>query len=102
MERLGYAPWSRAGHLRLMAHIGVWLDARGLDGFWLTPQVVGEFVAERRAAGCRDGRSARSLTPLLEYLREAGAAPPPGPAWWAARWRRCWPTTPAIWHGSAA
>jgi hypothetical protein len=38
---------------------------------------VGEFVAERRAGGCRDGRSARSLTPLLEYLRDVGAAPLP-------------------------
>jgi integrase/recombinase XerD len=77
LERLGYAAGSRAGHLRLMAQLGVWLEARGLDGSGLSPHVVDEFVAERRAAGYRDGRSPRSLTPLLEYLREAGAAPPP-------------------------
>jgi integrase/recombinase XerD len=77
LKRLGYASGTRAGHLRLMAQLSVWLDARGLDGSGLTAQVVDEFVGERRAAGCREGRSARSLTPLLEYLREVGAAPLP-------------------------
>ncbi|MHA6780672.1 tyrosine-type recombinase/integrase [Pseudonocardia saturnea] len=76
LERLGYAPGSRAGHLRLMAQLSVWLDAGGLDRAGLTPHVVDEFVAGRRAAGHRYGRSPRSLTPMLEYLREAGAVPP--------------------------
>jgi hypothetical protein len=57
-----------------MAQLSGWLEA--LDGSGVTAQVVDEFVTQRRAAGCRDGRSPRSLTPLLEYLREAGAAPP--------------------------
>ena len=77
LEQLGYAPGSRAAHLRLMAQLSVWLDARGLDGFGLSAEVVDEFVAARRSAGARHGRSARSLVPLLEYLREVGAAPPP-------------------------
>jgi integrase/recombinase XerD len=77
LERLGYAAGSRAGHLRLMAQLSVWLDARGLDASGLIPDVVDEFIAERRAGGCRDARSTRSLTALLEYLREAGVAPPP-------------------------
>jgi integrase/recombinase XerD len=79
LERLGYAPRSRAGHLRLLAQLSVWLDARGLEGSGLTPHVVDQFVAERRAARCHDGRSPRSLTPLLEYLREVGAALAPSP-----------------------
>jgi integrase/recombinase XerD len=75
LERLGYGRQSRAEHLRLMARLSVWLDRRGLDESGLIPRVVDEFVAERRATGHRDARSARSLTPLLEYLREAGVAP---------------------------
>jgi integrase/recombinase XerD len=77
LERLGYARPSWAGHLQLMADLSMWLDRRGLDGSGLSPQVVEKFIAERRAAGCRAARSARSLTPLLEYLREAGAAASP-------------------------
>lgn len=75
LERSGYAEQSRAGHLRLMADLSRWLVERGLDGSGLSSEVVAEFVAGRRAAGHRHARSARSLRPLLECLREVGAAP---------------------------
>jgi len=75
LERSGYARQSQAGHLRLMADLSRWLVERRLDGSGLSSEVVAEFVAGRRAAGHRDARSARSLRPLLEYLRELGAAP---------------------------
>jgi len=74
MERLGYALKSRVGHLRLMAHLSSWLGERGLDGSELSPEIVAGFVLDRRAAGYRDARSVRSLRPLLEYMREVGAA----------------------------
>ena len=41
----------------------------------LSPEVVAGFMLDRRAAGHRHGRSARSLRPLLECLREIGVAP---------------------------
>jgi integrase/recombinase XerD len=78
LELLGYAPQSRVGHLRLMADLSSWLSERGLDGSALSLQVVDGFVLDRRAVGHREARSARSLRPLLEYLREVGAAPLPG------------------------
>ncbi len=94
LELLGYALKSRGGHLRLMADLSSWLGERGLDGSALSPQVVDGFVLDRRAVGHRDARSARSLRPLLEYLREVGRLRCPGSSGWRARWRRCWPTLP--------
>lgn len=58
-----------------MADLSGWLGERGLDSSALSPETVDGFVADRRAAGHRDARSARSLSPLLEHLREVGAAP---------------------------
>jgi integrase/recombinase XerD len=75
LERLGYAPQSRAVHLRLMADLSRWLVERGLDGSGLSPEVVAGFVLDRRTAGHRHARSAGSLRPLLQCLREVGAAP---------------------------
>jgi integrase/recombinase XerD len=71
-------PGRGSGHLRLMAGLSSWLSERGLDGSALSLQVVDGFVLDRRAVGHREARSARSLRPLLEYLREVGAAPLPG------------------------
>ena len=80
LERSGYARQSQAGHLRLMADLSRWLVERGLNGSGLSPEVVAGFVLDRRAAGHRHARSAGSLRPLLECLREVGAAPrPPAP-----------------------
>ncbi|MGH3846219.1 MAG: hypothetical protein ACRDS0_33090 [Pseudonocardiaceae bacterium] len=76
LELWGYARGSRAGHLRLMADLSGWLGGRGLDGSALDAETVDGFVADRRAAGHRDARSARSLRPLLQHLRAVGAASP--------------------------
>ena len=75
LERSGYARQSQAGHLRVLADLSRWLVEHELDGSGLSSQVVTGFVLDRRAAGHRDARSARSLRPLLECLREAGAVP---------------------------
>ncbi|MET7844737.1 tyrosine-type recombinase/integrase [Streptomyces sp. NPDC005356] len=77
LELLGYAREPQVVHLRLMTHLSCWLGERGLDGSALTAPLVAGFVADRRAGGHRTARSARSLRPLLEYLREASAAPQP-------------------------
>jgi len=75
LNRSGYALRSQAGHLRLMADLSRWLVEHRLNGSGLSAEVVAGFVAGRRAAGHRHARSARSLRPLLECLREIGVAP---------------------------
>jgi len=77
LELLGYARQPRVVHLRLMAQLSRWLDERGLDGSALSTAVLDGFVPDRRAGGHQGARSIRSLRPLLEYLREIGAAPLP-------------------------
>jgi integrase/recombinase XerD len=77
LELLGYAPGSRAVHLRLMAQLSRWLDGRGLADSVLSTAIMEEFLFDRRAGGGAGRRSIRSLRPLLEYLREIGAAPLP-------------------------
>ena len=77
LARRGHAPGVVAVHLRLMAHLSRWLEARALGPADLGPSAVGSFVAVRRAAGCSSGRTAGSLAPLLGYLRAVGAAPTP-------------------------
>jgi integrase/recombinase XerD len=71
----GYGPESAARHLRLMGRLSSWLDARGLHAGTLTWSLAGEFVCERRAAGCGARVSLSAMGPLLDYLRGAGAVP---------------------------
>jgi site-specific recombinase XerD len=59
-----------------MSQFSDWLATRGSDSAGVSDQLAGEFVRERRAGGCREGRSVRALGPLLEHLRQAGAIPP--------------------------
>jgi integrase/recombinase XerD len=75
LDRSGYALQSQAGHLRLMADLSRWLVEHRLNGSGLSPEVVAGFMLDRRAAGHRHARSARSLRRLLECLREIGVAP---------------------------
>ena len=77
LARLGYKALSARLHLQLMAHVSRWLASERLDAAALTPAVVDRFLAARRAAGYANHRTAKSLAPLLGYLRAAGAAPPP-------------------------
>lgn len=78
---LGYSERSCAGHLQLMAHLSGWLAE--IDS---APSELGMPEIERFLQVRRDGsRVHRSLTlrgmsPLLEYLRNAGAVPVAEPA----------------------
>ncbi|HET8661970.1 MAG TPA: tyrosine-type recombinase/integrase [Micromonosporaceae bacterium] len=71
----GYAPLSAANQVRLMRHLSIWLGARGLQAADLTPAVVQEYLASRRADGYTCWLSLRGLAPLLAYLRGLGVAP---------------------------
>ena len=70
----GYALDTVTDHVHRLADLSGWLAGRGLTAADLTGEVAGQFLAERRAAGCRTGASARAFAPVLGYLREAGAA----------------------------
>lgn len=72
---LGYSPRGAEGQLRVMKYLSVSLAAQGLSAGDLTVEVVGRFVAGRRARRV-SFRSERALVPLLTFLRELGAVPP--------------------------
>jgi integrase/recombinase XerD len=71
----GYRPGPAADQLRLMADVSRWLAERDLAAGDLTVVAAERFAAERRAVGRSRLRSARALTPLLDYLRGLGVAP---------------------------
>jgi site-specific recombinase XerD len=77
LDRLGYKPLTAANHLRLVAHLSRWLATQGLDTTALTHSTVESYFATRRSAGYTADRTARTLARLLDYLRQAGAAPLP-------------------------
>src|SRR5947209_8137418 len=79
LETAGYSRQIRADHLRLMADLSRWLGGRGQASETLSRPLLAEFLAGRQAARCRTGRSMPGMRPLMEYLREAGAAPPDEP-----------------------
>ena len=71
---LGYRRGSVDAQMLMVARLDGWLAERGLDASDLTAEVVAEWVA-LRAAGRMHFRSQRGVQPLLDYLRELGAAP---------------------------
>jgi hypothetical protein len=75
----GYALDTVTDHVHRLADLSGWLAGRGLTAEDLTGEVAGQFLRERRAAGFGTGVSARAFAPVLGFLREVGAAPPPGP-----------------------
>jgi integrase/recombinase XerD len=75
--RRGYSRFTTTLHLQLLANLSRWLEAEGRDAGDMTPDLLERFASARRAVGYRHQRSTRALAPLLGYLRELGAAPPP-------------------------
>lgn len=74
----GYAACSVRQHLGLMADLSTWLGGQGLGPDGISPR-----VADRFAAWAGTNRTylatARSLDPLLGYLRAEGVLPEPSP-----------------------
>jgi hypothetical protein len=58
--------------MRLVADVSCWLGVRGLGADGLTGAVIDEFFALGGAIDSRC-RSARSMKPIVAYLRSAGA-----------------------------
>ena len=82
----GYVRGTISAHLGLMSRVSRWRDVQGLPARALADRgAVGRFFAERRAKGCRLRITARSLVPLLDFLRDrqvigAPVAPAAAPA----------------------
>lgn len=64
----GYAPDTVRGHVRLLSELSLWLGEQGIGAAGLSDVVVGRFVAQRRTAGARAGRSMRAWGQILEHL----------------------------------
>jgi site-specific recombinase XerD len=73
----GYALDTVREHVRLLSELSLWLVGHGLGAVDLSDAVVGRFVADRRAAGLRTGRSARALAPILSHLTAEQIVAPP-------------------------
>ena len=73
----GYTERCVANQIRVLAHLGYWLQLRGLGAAQLDAERVEEYVAFRREQGHRLYCSARGLLPLLGHLRERGVVPAP-------------------------
>lgn len=76
----GYTPLAAAGVLRLTANLSRWMEARGLGAADLSVGLAQGFIAGRRAAGRRRGRTLRSLAPVLTALAGAGMLAADAPA----------------------
>jgi site-specific recombinase XerD len=74
---LGYSPLSALNLLRVTAHLSRWLQERELSLADITPERITAFFEARRRAGYTQFLTPRALAPMLTYLRQAGAVPPP-------------------------
>lgn len=73
---LGYSWASAEAQLGLMKHLSSWLESQGQSVGDLTPEVAVQFMAARRLVHSYL-RGRRALVPLLDFLRDQGAAPMP-------------------------
>ena len=75
---LGYNPGTVRHKLKELGQLGRWMASREMVAAQLDVGRVEEFLAARRAAGCRRVPVLRSFAPLLGYLRDEGVitAPP--------------------------
>lgn len=79
LVRQGYASSSVLFHVRLLAHVSRWLEARDMDVAVFSPAMAEEFLAERHASGRSAALRIGSLEPLLSYLRGVSAVAVPEP-----------------------
>lgn len=79
LRHLGYPPASARWQMQLMSHASRWLSEHRRLPHDLTPAVVDEFLALRRAQGRKEWISRRGIEPLLRYLRGRGVVPVPAP-----------------------
>ncbi len=82
---LGYTPHSVRAQLKVVGHLGRWMANEELEAAELQHSVIEAFLAARREEGHLRVPTARSLTSLLDYLRDEAVTgpdeegPPPTP-----------------------
>lgn len=79
LAALGYTRTSAANQLQLAAHLSRWLEARGAGGRDLTPELIGQFLLERRRSYAKL-HTLRALAPAVGLLRRLGVVPLAPPA----------------------
>ncbi len=79
LERQGFRPLSILRHLRLLAHLGRWLEAKRLGVQDLTDERALAFIRHRARLGHTALYSARAIEPLLRFLRGIGVVPAAAP-----------------------
>jgi site-specific recombinase XerC len=77
LTALGYTPRLVERHLHLVGGLSKFLDRRGLTASDVEPGVIEQFVAARRAKNSSWRPTARSLSWLVDYLRQIGVAVTP-------------------------
>ena len=75
LGRMGYTPLTVRNMLKDLGQVGLWMSGEGLQETQLDEDVMAAFLATRHAVGHRRVLGPRAMTPLLSYLREAGATP---------------------------
>lgn len=77
----GYTPGTVRGMLKVFGHLGRWMETMGTSPAELDEARMHDFLAVRRASGCRRPPCRRELRLVLEYLVTAQiirpAVPPP-------------------------
>jgi integrase/recombinase XerD len=76
----GYTVQVRDRQLRMLAHVSRWMAGQGLSVAELTPDLLEDFLDERRREGYHHALSRRAEMPLMEHLRALAAAPCPSVA----------------------
>jgi site-specific recombinase XerD len=77
LVRQGYTESSAGQHICFIAHLDRWMVTAGVGPGQLSGALIEGYLAERRAAGYRNYRSAKALQPLLNYLTPLGVLPVP-------------------------
>src|SRR2546429_10027697 len=80
LTALGYTPRLVERHLHLAGGLSKFLHRRGLGAADVEPGVIEQFVAALRAKNSSGRPTARSLSWLVDYMRQIGVAggPPQG------------------------
>src|SRR5215207_649361 len=76
----GYTVQVRDRQLRMLAHVSRWMAGQGLSVAELTPDLLEDFLDERRREGYHHALSRRAVMPLMEHVRALAAAPCPSAA----------------------
>lgn len=79
LKTLGYAPYTTARQMELVAELSGFLQRRGLRVGEIDPEVMKEFLGSSRTKRWSRRPTPKRLAWLVRYLREVGMVPTPVP-----------------------